>query len=51
MYNPDNIFKNRNHSTQNEKNIENEPVALIEYKENIFKKIINKILEFFKLRK
>ena len=50
-YNPDNIFKNRNHSTQNEENIENEPVALIEYKENIFKKIINKILEFFKLRK
>ena len=50
-YNPDNILKNRNHSTKNEENVENEPVALIEYKENIFKKIINKILEFFKLRK
>ena len=50
-YNPDNIFKNRNHSNPNEENITNEPVALIEYKESIFKKIINKILGFLKLRK
>lgn len=49
-YKPDNIFKNRNHLTQ-EESIENESIALIEYKENIFKKMINKILEFFKLRK
>ena len=50
-YNPDNIFKNRNNLTQKEESIENKPVALIEYKENIFKKMINKILVFFKLRK
>lgn len=50
-YNPDNIFKNRNNLTQKEESIENKPVALIEYKENIFKKMINKILGFFKLRK
>ena len=50
-YNPDNIFKNRNNSTQKEESIENESVALIEYKENIFKKMINKILKFFKLIK
>ena len=37
-YNPDNIFKNRN----TENIIQNE-VALVEYKESIFKRFINKI--------
>lgn len=50
-YNPDNIFKNRNHSTLNEEKEANESVAMVEYKESIFKKIINKILGFLKLRK
>lgn len=40
-YNPDNIFKNKNIKVENE-------VALIEYKESIFRKIINKIKYIFK---
>lgn len=46
-YNPDNIFKNRN--MNNVENIHHEQ-ALVEYKESIFKKIINKILNIFKFR-
>lgn len=44
IYNPDNLFKNKN-----EKNIE-EPVKtteMIEYKETLLKKIILKIKKFF----
>ena len=50
-YNPDNIFKNRNHSTLNEEKEANESVAMVEYKESLFKRVINKILGFFKLGK
>lgn len=45
-YNPDNIFKKHNQ----EKNIEEDVVkelAMVEYKESIFKKIINKIKSIF----
>ena len=46
-YNPDNIFKKRTQeSAIEEKNIENE-FALVEYKESIFKKLINKIKNIF----
>ena len=43
-YNPDNLFKNKN-----EKNIEDSAITteMIEYKENIFKKLILKIKRFF----
>ena len=44
MYNPDNMFKNKN----TERISENENKQLIEYKENMFKKIWNKIKIFFK---
>ena len=42
-YNPDNIFKNKNREEDKE-----ETVAIIEYKESIFKKILNKIKSIFK---
>ena len=46
-YNPDNIFKKRTQeSVIEEKNIEKE-FALVEYKESIFKKLINKIKNIF----
>lgn len=46
-YNPDNIFKKRTQENAiEEKNIENE-FALVEYKESIFKKLINKIKNIF----
>ena len=45
-YNPDNIFKKRNQEKSVEENIEKEEVAIVEYKESIFKKIINKIKSF-----
>ena len=42
-YNPNKIFENKNKVQE----YTNETVAMIEYKENIFKKIWNKILSFF----
>lgn len=44
MYNPDNMFKNKNTGRISE----NENKQLIEYKENMFKKLWNKIKIFFK---
>ena len=46
-YNPDNIF------TKNQDNIiepENNQTQLIEYKESVFRKILNKIRAFFKMK-
>ena len=46
-YNPNNIFKNRIINNQaDEKTIEND-IALVEYKESIFRRVINKIKSFF----
>lgn len=50
-YNPDKIFENKRKSDNIvEENIKNgnEEVWVVKYKESIFKKIINKILNFFK---
>ena len=44
-YNPDNIFENR--KKQEDFNQRDETLAMVEYKENIFKQIINKIVKFF----
>lgn len=46
-YNPDDIFKKR-YNIEDNKEINN--VMLVEYKESIFKKIINKINNYFKSR-
>ncbi len=49
-YNPDNIFKKRTQeSVIEEKNIEKE-FALVEYKESIFKRFINKLKSIFKMK-
>ena len=45
MYNPDDIFKKKKEQLV-EKNITNE-VAMVEYKENILKKILNRVKKFF----
>lgn len=47
-YNPDNLFKKK----ENQSNVEEkvEQMAMVEYKENIFKRIINKILSILKFR-
>ena len=46
-YNPDNLFRKKEKVFKEENNEEN--MQLIEYKEqNIFKKIINKIMKFFR---
>ena len=42
-YNPDDIFKKKDNSKQVEDNIVENEVAVINYKESIFKKILNKI--------
>ncbi len=49
-YNPDNIFKKNNQEKSIEKNIVKEEVAMVEYKESIFKKIINKIKSIFNIK-
>lgn len=45
-YNPDNLFKNRQKSVENDYAKEN-TMAMVEYKESIFRKIINKIKGIF----
>jgi len=52
-YNPDNIFKNKksvqiSNEMQEEINSKNETLAIVNNKENIFKRIINKVISFFK---
>ena len=47
-YNPDNLFKKKDNQDHVEKHVEE--TAMVEYKESIFKKIINKILNIFKFR-
>ena len=48
IYNLDNIFKKKEKGEQNNE-VKQENTELIEYKEqNIFKKILNKIMKFFK---
>ena len=54
-YNPDNIFKNKNqNNTFDEAVPKNEEISvgmqIVEYKEPIFKRIANKILEFLHIR-
>lgn len=44
-YNPDNLFKKR--SLQQEENVVTNEVAMVEYKESIFKRFINKIKNIF----
>ncbi len=47
-YNPDNLFKKRENVEQNDE-VKEEYTDIIEYKEqNIFKKILNRIIKFFK---
>ena len=45
--NPDNLFKN---NTNIEKNINAESTNLIEYKESVIKKIINKIFKILHIK-
>ena len=45
-YNPNDIFKNRKQDILSENSTTNN-VAIVEYKESIFKKIINKIKDIF----
>ncbi len=45
-YNPNDIFKNRKQETSKDGNISN-TVAMVEYKESIFKRIIDKIKRIF----
>lgn len=49
-YNPDNLFKKKEKEKEEQNNeVKQENTELIEYKEqNIFKKILNKIMKFFK---
>ena len=53
-YNPDNIFKNKNSTSGEIENDNSEEISvnmqIMEYKEPIFKRIVNKILEFLHIR-
>lgn len=48
-YNPDNIFKKQHQENKIEEKIIEKEVALVEYKESIFKKIINKVKSIFRI--
>lgn len=45
-YNPNDIFKNRKQNILQEE-IESDSVAMVEYKESIFKRVLNKIKNIF----
>lgn len=47
-YNPNNLFENKKLVQNNVEKISNQEVAIVEYKESIFKKIWNRILSIFK---
>ena len=47
-YNPENLFKKS--SSKQEENVMQNKVALVEYKESIFKKFINKIKSIFNIK-
>lgn len=49
-YNPDNLFKKRKQEIVDKKQTITDEIAIVEYKENVLKKIINKILNIFKFR-
>ena len=49
-YNPNNIFKKKKDNIIENKNEIKENLQMVEYKEPIFKRIINKILNFLHLR-
>lgn len=49
-YNPDNIFKKRNREDEIKENTIQNEVALVEYKESVFKKFINKIKSILKIK-
>lgn len=46
-YNPDNIFKTHKQEHKIQENIIENEIAMIEYKESIFKRLINKIKKIF----
>lgn len=50
-YNTDNIFKNRNIKDDIEGNSKTNEANIIEYKETIFKKILNKLKRLFKINR
>ena len=47
-YNTENLFKNRTTNTIPKTEISNENVAMVEYKESVFKKFLNKIKMLFR---
>lgn len=49
-YNPNDIFKKKDETTIENKNETKKDMQIIEYKEPIFRRIINKILNFLHLR-
>lgn len=49
-YSPDNLFKKYKEEVAKDTQTTTNEVAIVKYKENVFKKIINKILSLFKLR-
>ena len=49
-YNPDNIFKKNNKENRIAEEIAENSVAMVEYKESIFKKILNKIKSIFNIK-
>ncbi len=48
QYNPNNLFKNRTLDAIQETETINENVAMVKYKESVFKRFWNKIRSFFK---
>lgn len=49
-FKPDDVFKKKNVVIENENNEQVAPVSMVEYKESVFKKILNRIKQIFNIK-
>ena len=49
-FKPDDVFKKKNVVIENENNEQIAPVSMVEYKESVFKRVLNKIKQIFNIK-
>lgn len=49
-FKPDDVFKKKNVVIENENNEQVAPVSMVEYKESVFKRVLNKIKQIFNIK-
>lgn len=49
-FKPDDVFKKKNVMIENENNEQVAPISMVEYKESVFKRVLNKIKQIFNIK-